>query len=231
MHVDVANQAGLDIDPPGTKLSTATGSGMTVVGETDICLQYKHHIHHTTSLVSSDVKFTILVAWHDLQPLHVISDSFPACLCSTHHISVQEAIIATYPDVFRDELTKNPMNVPEMHIYLMENNVPFRISTPRQVPLRFQEEADATILRLLEAGVIIRVDGPEPWCAPAFFVPKPGGIKVRLVTDFTGINRFVIRPIHPFPSVQDIVQCIPAGTSWMPSMVIFNLPWMKNHQS
>ena len=39
-----------------------------------------------------------------------------------------------------------------------------------------------------------------------------------MVTDFTHINRFVIRPVHPFPLVQDIVQCIPAGTAFFAKM-------------
>jgi hypothetical protein len=30
----------------------------------------------------------------------------------------------------------------------------------------------------------------------------------RLVCDFTGINRFVQRPVHPFPSPQQLLQCV-----------------------
>ena len=218
IHEDIARQANLAIDPPGTKISTASGGGMKVVGESDIGLQNKHHKHYTTALICLDLKFTILVAWHDLVPLHVISESFPACLCATHHEPIQEEIINMYQEVLKDSLSEEPMDVPPVHIYLTENAVPYRISAPRQVPLRFQNEADATILKLLKAGVIIRVDGPEPWCAPAFFVPKGDGISVRMVTDFTHINRFVIRPVYPFPSVQDIVQCIPAGTAFFAKM-------------
>ena len=151
-------------------------------------------------MICSDLKFTILVAWYDLQPLHVISKYFPACLCATHHEPIQQEIVNMYPEVFKDSLSKEPMKVPPVHIYLMEN----RISTPRQVPLIFQNEADSTVLKLLKAGVIIRVYSQEPWCAPAFFVPKGDGISVRMVTDFTHINRFVIRPVHPFPSVQTL---------------------------
>ena len=201
IHQEIARQAGLTIDPPGTKISTASGGGMNVVGEADICLQYKRHRHCTTALICSDVRFTILVAWHDLQSLHVISESFPACLCATQHQPIQEALMDMYPEVFCDSLTEEPMNVPDMHIYLSENAVPYRISTSRQVPLRFQEEAERTIIKLLEAGVIVRVERPEPWCAPAFFVPIADRISVRMVTDFTKINKFVIRLVHPFPSV------------------------------
>ena len=97
-----------------------------------------------------------------------------------------------YPEVFRDSLSEEPMKVPPVHIYLMENAVPYRISTPRQVPLRFQDEANSTVLKLLKAGVIIRVYGPEPWCAPAFFVLKGDGISVRMVTDFTHIIYIIL---------------------------------------
>ena len=144
----------------------------------------------------------------------MISRSFPTCLCATHHEPIQEEIINIYTEVFTPSLSDEPMNVEPVHIYLMENAVPYRISTPRQVPLRFQNEADSTIIKLLKLGVIIRLDGPEPCCAPAFSVPKGDGASVRMVTDFTHINRFVMEPVHPFPSVQDIVQCIPAGTAF-----------------
>ena len=74
IHEDIVRQANLAIDPPGTKISTASGGGMKVVGESDIRLPYKHHKHYTTALICSDLKFTILVAWHDMVPLplHVI---------------------------------------------------------------------------------------------------------------------------------------------------------------
>ena len=56
------------------------------------------------------------------------------------------------------------------------------------------------------------------WCSPAFFVPKPDGKRVRLVTDYTKLNRYVKRPVHPFPSVQDIVQSISAGSQFFAKM-------------
>jgi len=98
-----------------------------------------------------------------------------------------------------------------MHIHLKDKAVPTRISTARQVPLRFQEAADSTLLDLIASGVVVRENEPTDWCSPAFFVPKACGKKVRLVTDYTRLNRYVKRPVHPFPSVRDIVQCIPTG--------------------
>ena len=40
---------------------------------------------------------------------------------------------------------------------------------------------------------------------------KGDGNSVRLVTDYTKLNSFVERPVHPFPSVIDILQAIPAS--------------------
>ena len=104
------------------------------------------------------------------------------------------------------------MNVPEVQIYLSTNAVPFRIFTPRQIPIRFQNKADATVIKLLKSGVIVRVDGPEHGLLQLSLCPRGTEQSVRMVTEFSHINRFVITPVHPFPLVQDIVQCIPVGT-------------------
>ena len=44
-------------------------------------------------------------------------------------------------------------------------------------------------------------------------MPKGDGKRVGLVTDYTRLNKFVVRPVHPFPSVSDIVQPIPASST------------------
>ena len=43
-----------------------------------------------------------------------------------------------------------------------------------------------------------------------FFVPKADRKRVRLVTDFTALNKFVRRPTHQFPSTQEIIEAIPS---------------------
>ena len=72
------------------------------------------------------------------------------------------------------------MNCPPMKIHLVENYVPYCISTPRQVPLRCQGMVDEVIKDLIESNVIAPEKGPSEWCSPAFFVPKPEGKRVGL---------------------------------------------------
>ena len=47
-----------------------------------------------------------------------------------------------------------------------------------------------------------------------FFVVKGDGKSVRLVTDYTKLNSYVDRPVHPFPSVIDILQSIPSEAKY-----------------
>jgi hypothetical protein len=53
-----------------------------------------------------------------------------------------------------------------------------------------------------------QVEEPTEWIAPAFFVKKSDPTKARMVTDFTALNRHVVRPVHPFPSPQDVIRSI-----------------------
>ena len=71
-----------------------------------------------------------------------------------------------------------------------------------------QRAATQVISDLLKKQVITKINKPTPWCAPGFFVPKPNGTSVRLVTDYTKLNKLVKRPIHPFPSATEIMQSI-----------------------
>ena len=100
-----------------------------------------------------------------------------------------------------------------MKIYLKDNAIPYHVSAPRSIPLRFQEPANSEIARHINSGVIIPCEEPTEWCSPAFFILKGDGKRVRLVTDYTRLNKFIVRPVHPFPSVSDIVQSIPSSST------------------
>ena len=66
-----------------------------------------------------------------------------------------------------------------------------------------------TVQELVKKGVIVPAHETTDWCSPAFFVPKGDKIRVRLVTDYTELNKHVKRPIHPFNCTQEILQAVP----------------------
>ena len=45
---------------------------------------------------------------------------------------------------------------------------------------------------------------PTEWCAPGFFVIKKNG-DLRLVVDYTHLIKYIRRPVHIFPSTQEIL--------------------------
>ena len=91
-----------------------------------------------------------------------------------------------------------------MHITIKPGATPIKVTTARRVPLRYEEEATKTIKELIKQGVIT-----TDWCSPAFFVPKGDKTRVRLVTDYTELNKHVNRPIHLFAHTTEILQAIP----------------------
>ena len=165
------------------------------------------------AIVVTELHKNLLISWQDLISLKVINENFPAQIQEVHSVeqdqfeSTRIRIINRFQETLSDDLSSNPMEIPgkSMHIYVQPNAVPNTISIARLVPLRMQCAANQVISDLLKKQVITKVNKPTPWCTPGFFVPKPNGTSVRLVTDYTKLNKFVKRPIHPFPSATEII--------------------------
>ena len=76
---------------------------------------------------------------------------------------------------------------------------------PRLIPMHIREQAQQLLNDLVEQGIIRRL-GPNETsdvCAPAGFVPKKSR-KLRFVIDFTSLNKYIERPVHAFPSTDQI---------------------------
>jgi len=124
-----------------------------------------------------------------------------------------DKILEQFQDVF-DESSITAMEGEPMHIYLDRedpNYRPARTLTARPIPIHQQDEAKKVIQMFEKSGVIERVREPTEWISPAFFVPKSNG-SVRLVTDYTKINKFISRPVHPFSSPLDILKGVRASS-------------------
>ena len=114
IHEKLAVRAGVKIRRTGMDISNDNGGWLTVVGEADIRITYDKYINETTALLSSNVNYNLLVAWHDLQFINVLSQNFPACVSATMSESVKEQVVDEFLEVFRDILIEEPMRVPEM---------------------------------------------------------------------------------------------------------------------
>ena len=129
---------------------------------------------------------------------------------SSSNKKVQE-LLKEYKDVFSDVLEPDRHMKGEVKIHIKENSSvkPYHAVTARRPPKAREAACKNLIEELTKSGVIVPATGPTPWCSPSHFVDKPGGQgKVRLVTNFTMLNREVKRPVHGFSTAQEIRQGI-----------------------
>ena len=221
---DIIEDLGLTLRSTDSQLIEASGRDLTVCGETVFKVSAGDMSAEVDALVVHGLYSNALISWHDLIELGVLHRSFPEPLPSAMILQVaekdsKEKIIEDFPDVLMDKFhaSTNKMTGSPMKIQLRDDIdvKPTRVNTARTVPVHLQKSANALIESLLQAGIIERV-GPRAtdWCSPAHFVEKPPTesrpeVDSRLVTDFTGLNRFVKRPVHPFYSPRDLMRQFP----------------------
>ena len=104
------------------------------------------------------------------------------------------------------------MNGKPMHIHLKKNVMvqPKKIYTAAQVPLHQQDMAANVVQQALKDKVIeeVPLNEPSEWCSRGFFMPKPGGKKLRMVVDLSPLNEFIERPVHPFVAGTELIKNI-----------------------
>ena len=219
ISIAFAAKHGFSFRPTATTLRSADSGDMEVVGEVDLQLLYRGRTVALTALVVQGLAHDIFVAWHHCTALRVVdlfpdvphgeaallsATAAPAATAAPPSLSeaelLRERLMLDFSDVFSDKLEGRSLNGTPMHIDLRDDVplVPKRVYTARQVPLHYQADAQQLVDQLLEGGIIEPVSTPTDWISPAHFVEKPGGAGVRLVTDYTALNRYVKRPVHPF---------------------------------
>ena len=192
---------------------TVNGQRLTISGKVHVIIELDNGVvAEICLLVSPDVRQEVLLGYKSLKLLGIVSETFPVSRVSAPFVSSSETntlkmkLAREFSSILTSQLPREAMIGGYMDIHLNDrvDIPPTKVSTAQPIPLHFQKEADEIIDKALREGIIERVSQPTEWCSPAFFVKKPGG-GLRLVTDFTGLNKRVKRPVHPFPAPQSII--------------------------
>ena len=156
-----ARDANLQITPTLTELHNASNGVMSLLGEADAVLCNKKHSAQAVVLVSSYLNHFALIGWQNLQKLCVIPASFPAIAAVAQCFKdIKTKTLTDFPFVFSDTLDNRPMSAKNMKIYLKDNCIPYRVSAPRPIPLRFQEPANAELSKYISSGIIVPCSEP-----------------------------------------------------------------------
>ena len=97
-----------------------------------------------------------------------------------------------------------------MVVELTNDSKPFAIQNARVIPFAYRDQVKQTLDELVAQAIIAPVSEPTDWIHPLVVVPKENG-KVRLCVDFTRLNQFVKRPVHPLASPKYVVGDITPG--------------------
>ena len=139
VSADVARDPRLVLRPTFTELRNASNSVRHLLGEADATLCNNGHSVNSTVLVAAKINHAALVLWQGLQKLHVIPKSFPAVAATASmYNDIKTKTIVAFSDVFSDTLDNKPMCAQKMKINLKQNAIPYHVSAPSPIPLRFQ---------------------------------------------------------------------------------------------
>ena len=110
------------------------------------------------------------------------------------------------------------MKGPPMKIRLRkdyEKHMPTKCYTPAAVGINERKPTDATIDQMIDDGIIKQLEHSEIpiFCSRGLFIRKtpPPDPTFRFVVDFSGVNKCIERPIHPFLSGKELLRQIPHG--------------------
>ena len=167
----------------------------------------------------------LLLAWHACQDLGIISKSYPepilelrkvksVAMCPT---AAREELIKKFENVFDTGQVLKPMIGDPMKIHVKPEVVPYALSVPRTIPFARREAVRAELESMVDKEIIRKVQEPTDWVHPMVVVGKPDG-SCRICVDFTALNKYVKRPVHPFPSSYEAVCAIPSGSRYFATL-------------
>ena len=184
---------GIPLKKSGISLRTYTGKRLKVVGKVDVNVEYEKQ---TASL-----------------PLHVLEGNGPSLLGRNWLRSIQlnwgsikrvvnnlDELLDKHREVFQDELGVFKNVKAKLHI---KPDVKPKYCKPRSVPYALREPIERGIERLVEQGVLEKVEYSD-WAAPIVPVMKPDG-SVRICGDYkVTVNPYLEVDKHPLPKAEDL---------------------------
>ena len=145
---------------------------MHTSGYTHLNASFQGSTTTTKALIADRLSHNMILSWQDCIKLRIVPMTFPL---STHLGQVAE--IHNKAEAIRDkqirdhlgDISHNKILTDPTKINLRDTKITqYRASTTRQIPLRYQAQADAYINKLIDQGIITKVSQPTPWCCHIF---------------------------------------------------------------
>ena len=173
------------------KLSRPASSVLEVVGEFKGRLSYGNKTTLQSVYVVKNLKVNLL----GLPAVIAL-----ALVAKVDALSTKPGVAGQFPSLFQG---LGSLGEP-YQIKLQPDAKPFALFTARHVPLPLRDKVKQELEKMVDLGVISKVDVPTPWCAGMVVASKKNG-DIRICIDFKLLNNYVQREVHPLPKVDDVL--------------------------
>ena len=200
-----SGQSKLKLDQASVRLLTYTGESITVVGSTQVTVEYKGQTRtlpllvtqgNGPSLLGRDWLGTLRLDWQ-----RIFKVESPRTL---------QGVLEENSDVFKPGLGK--LNGVTAKLYV-DSSVQPRFHKPRPLPFALRSKVDEELDRLQGLGVILPVQFAD-WAAPIIPVQKGDG-KMRLCGDYkVTINTAIKQDKYPIPRIEELFASLAGGKSF-----------------
>ena len=216
-------------------ITAANGSTFTNIGSFSANIRLSGHSVDTTVQVVEELRRKpMILKWTTCQALRILSHEFPLPhTCSSSHVmstgttiagsaqakrvstssgkaraaspqSVLRSLMDEYSDVFGSMVT-NKMKGDEFRIQLTPDAAPFSVRACRRVPVPILGKLKKELDQMEAQGIIRKITEPTQWCAPIVIVPKKQSDEIRVCTDFSRLNQFIVRERYFSPTPSELI--------------------------
>ena len=183
---------------PDNRLLAANGSGINVIGTSEVVISHKDVTTKATVYVS-DSSNANLLGRPQIEALGLIA--FVNQVKGGPFDPVE-----AFPKLF----TGLGIMPGKFGISLKPDVEPVRLFAPRPIAAGLREKAKAELDKMLALDVIEPVEVATEWCSGLTIAPKPNN-GIRMCVDLTALNKGVRREIYPFPKVSDMLSKLADG--------------------
>ena len=162
---------------------------------------YEAHIHHMNDPLTSEAARIQSILDIKYAPADIAETISSCANLDPEEKTALKNLLNKYEDLFDGTLGK--WKTAPVDIELKDPTAKPYHGRPYPVPHSQEKKLKAEIARLVEAGVLRKVNRSE-WGFPAFTVPK-ADTTIRSIADLRELNKRIKRKPYPIPKIQDIL--------------------------
>lgn len=183
------------LQPTNCKFRSYSGDDIPVCG--CIYLEFKYGNKATTSLVYITKQNSIpILGLNSCTDLELIKLTYAT---EKQAANSSVAIVNHFEDLF----SGIGLFPGECKLHLKPDSTPV-VHAPRRIPFAIQDKFRAELHRLEELEIIKKVTEPTEWVSSLVIVEKPKTGDLRICLDPKELNRAILRPHYPMPTVNDV---------------------------